>query len=325
MRILVIRFSSLGDVILASSILNPLYESGYAVDFLTLKPFASLFEKDYRINKVVAPEKENLKSILQIKQFASSLENYDVVIDIHRNLRSFLLTKFLNAKVLKYPKNALKRRAYTNPFLRKYIKDEFNVLQAYSQPLKELGINLSEIPKPEIVLTSEEKETVKKLLPENFIVIGAGARYQNKAYPYYDKVAKLLGQRGFNVVLIGSKEDKENDFNIYPENTIDLRGKLSLRESLATISHAKLTISNDSAVAHMSRAVKVPVLMIYGATHPYFGFAPLKDEGDYICLNLPCQPCDIHGKKKCKLETVDCLTGIAPSEITEKALKLIKL
>lgn len=325
MRILVIRFSSLGDVILASSILNPLYEAGYTIDFLTLKPFAPLFEKDYRINKLISPEKNQLKSVSQIKQFASSLENYDVIIDIHRNLRSFLLTKFLNASVLKYPKNALKRRAYTNPFLRKFIKDEFNVLHAYSQPLKELGINLSEIPRPEIILAPEEKEKVKELLPENFIAIGAGARYQNKAYPYYDKVAKLLGQKGFNVVLIGSKEDKEKDFNIYPENTIDLRGKLSLRESLAAISHAKLTISNDSAVAHMSRAVKIPVLMVYGATHPYFGFAPLKEEGDYICLNLSCQPCDIHGKKKCKLETVDCLTGIAPAEITEKALHLIKL
>ncbi len=325
MRILVIRFSSLGDVILASSILNPLYEAGYTVDFLTLKSFAPLFEKDYRINRLISPDKNQLKSLSQIKQFAYSLENYDAIIDIHRNLRSFLLTKFLNARVLKYPKNALKRRAYTNPFLRKFIKDKFNVLYAYSQPLKELGINLSEIPKPEIILAPEEKEKVKKLLPENFIAIGAGARYQNKAYPYYDKVAKLLGQKGFNVVLIGSKEDKERDFNIYPENTIDLRGKLSLRESLAAISHAKLTISNDSAVAHMSRAVKIPVLMVYGATHPYFGFAPLKEEGNYICLNLPCQPCDIHGKKKCKLETVDCLTGIAPAEITEKALQLIKL
>ncbi|WP_297456825.1 glycosyltransferase family 9 protein [Persephonella sp.] len=325
MRILVIRFSSLGDVILVSSILDPLYKAGYTVDFLTLKPFAPLFEKDYRINRLISPDKNQLKSLSQIKQFASSLENYDMVIDIHRNLRSFLLTKFLNARVLKYPKNVLKRRAYTNPFLRKFIKDEFNVLQAYSQPLKELGINLSEIPKPEIILTPEEKEKVKKILPESFVAIGAGARYQNKSYPYYDKVAKLLGQKGFNVVLIGSKEDKESDSNIYPENTIDLRGRLSLRESLAAISHAKLTISNDSAVAHMSRAVQVPVLMVYGATHPYFGFAPLKEEGDYMCLNLPCQPCDIHGKKKCKLETVDCLTGIAPAEITEKALQLIKL
>jgi len=115
-----------------------------------------------------------------------------------------------------------------------------------------------------------------------------------------------------------SKKDK----NIY-KDVIDLRGKLSIRESLYVLSKAKLTISNDSAIAHMSRAVNTKVLMIYGATHPYFGFYPLEDEGDYLFANLSCQPCDLHGKKECKFKNYKCFEEIKPKFIVEKAFNLL--
>lgn len=316
-KVLVIRLSSLGDVILSTAVIQPLWEKGYNVDFLTFKPFDEIFKNDYRLNRVLGVEKEKLKSITDIVSFSKKLDKYDYIIDIHKNLRTFIISLFAKGKTVRYKKEAVRRRIGR-------LNREFNVVYAYLNTLTSIGINNPHIYRPKVIISNQEKESIKKMLPEKFISIGTGARYKNKIYPFYNKVADLLIEKGYNIVLVGSSEDKSMDRNIYNENVIDLRGKLTLRESLSVISSGILTISNDSAVAHMSRATGVPVLMIYGATHPYLGFAPLKDEGEYIFKNLPCQPCDIHGKGECKRSDIACLTTIEPKEIVERALKLIR-
>lgn len=220
---------------------------------------------------------------------------------------------FTQGKVIRYKKQGIKRRL-------KILDPNFNVVKAYLETLEYFGIKGDY--RPKIILDKEDYEDVNQIIKEKCVVIGAGARYLTKMYPYYNKVAELLLKEGFNVVLVGSKEDKEKDKSVYPENVIDLRGKLTLRHSLTVISKSKVVISNDSAVAHMARAVGVKVLMVYGGTHPYFGFTPFKDEGDYIFKGLKCQPCDLHGKDKCKFGDFRCLTLISPEEIVEKALFL---
>ena len=291
-----------------------MYQSGYQVDFLTFKPFSQIFEKDYRIKNLIAADKSQLKSFKDILNFSKSLGKYDYVIDLHGNLRSFLLSTFTKGKVFRYKKQSLKRRL-------KMLDPNFNVVKAYLDTLKPLGI-LGDY-RPKVILDQEDLNSVENLIPQNYIVIGAGARYLSKMYPYYDQVAEILISKGYNIVLVGSKEDKEKDKAIYPQQVIDFRGKLSIRQSLAVISKSKLVISNDSAVAHMARAVSVKVLMIYGSTHPYFGFAPLKDEGDYIFKGLKCQPCTLHGKDSCKYGDFRCLTSISPQKVVEKSLSLL--
>jgi len=320
-KVLVIRFSSLGDIILSTAVVRPLYEAGFSVDFLTLKPFDQIFIKDYRLRNIISPDKKELKGFSIIK-YREKLKDYTYIIDLHKNLRSYSLTLFNSGKKVRYKKNSIKRRAYTYPFFRKLIKNDFNVVKAYTDTLKKLGIKNSNY-RPEVVITEEEKEKATYYLPEKYIVIGTGARYENKIYRRYDRVSEILIKKGFNVVLVGSLEDKKIDRNIYPEKVIDLRGKLTVRESLAVISKACLTISNDSAIAHMSRAVGTPVSVVFGATHPYFGFAPFKDEGIYLIKGVSCQPCDIHGKKTCKRKSNECL-DISPEIIVDKSLSVIK-
>ncbi|WP_456382026.1 glycosyltransferase family 9 protein [Persephonella sp.] len=323
-KVLVVRLSSLGDVILASSVLDPLYSEGYRVDFLTFKPFGELFSGDRRVNRIIQTDRKELSGISRIKEFARNLESYDYIIDLHSNPRTFLLGLFSKGKVIRYRKNAIRRRLHIFPAGKKLLKQDlsFNVVNAYGEAIKRLGISHEKF-RPSIIITEEEKSRVSQILPERFIAIGAGARYPNKAYPYFPQVSKLLTESGMDVVLVGSREDRSLDRDKYPKGVLDLRGELSLRESLAVISCAEACISNDSAVAHMARAVKTPVLMIYGATSPAFGFYPFPDEGSYIYKNLECQPCDLHGKKPCRFNTVDCL-NIPPETVFQEALNLIK-
>jgi len=318
LKVAVIRFSSLGDVILSSVVLEPLYKKGYEITFITFEPFKQLFIKDYRINKLMAVERSQLKSIKDLKIFSEKLKNQDLIIDLHSNLRSFLISKFSKVKTLRYDKRSVQRRLLIKQLFKSFVKlKNFNVIDAYLQPLRKIGIEGDYRPK----ILIDENDFPNIDLPKSFIVVGTGARYKGKIYPYFKEVVEILKYRE-NIVLVGSKEDLEKDKNKY-ENVVDLRGKLNLRQSLAVISKAKLSISNDSAIAHMSRAVNTKVLMIYGATHPYFGFYPFKDEGDYIFKNISCQPCDLHGKKECKYKDYRCF-DIKPEYVAEKALSLIK-
>ncbi|WP_457642686.1 glycosyltransferase family 9 protein [Persephonella sp.] len=322
-KVLVIRLSSLGDVILASSVIQPLYDRGFHIELLTFDSFAGLFEEDYRIKKLITPSKEELSGLKNIIQYAKKIGSYDYVLDLHRNLRSIIISSVVSGKTVRYRKNSLKRRLYTRPFFRRFIKTgRKNVVEMYTDTLKYLGINV-EKPRPYIPASQKAVEKVKDILPENFITIGTGARYRNKIYPFYSQVAGILEKEGFKIVLIGSEEDKQSYPERFPETVIDLRGKLNLKESLAVISLSELTVSNDSAVAHMARAVKTPVLMIYGATSPYFGFYPFPDEGKYLYKGLPCQPCDLHGKKECIKGKPECLE-FEPQYVAQEALKLLK-
>jgi ADP-heptose:LPS heptosyltransferase len=321
LKVAIIRFSSLGDIILTTAVIEALYENNIKASFITFSNFKTLFEKDYRLSDVITVDKQQLKSIKDIKYFSKTLSNYDLILDLHSNFRSFLISYFSGIKTLRYDKKSIQRRFLLSPLTKKFVKlDNFSVINAYLEPLKRLGIKNIGKYRPKIIISDDDKPDVK--LPDKFIAVGTGARYKGKMYPYYEKVIKLLKNQGFQIVLVGSKEDVEKDGNKY-ESVIDLRGRLSIRETLYVLSKAILTISNDSAVAHMSRAVKTKVLMIYGATHPYFGFYPFKDEGDFLFANLDCQPCDLHGKKECKFKDYRCFKEIKPSTVVEKALSLL--
>jgi len=323
-KVLIIRFSSLGDVILSTSVIEPLYKKGFEIDFMTFKPFDTLFERDYRVKNILSFEKKQLKTVKDLKNIAHGLNKYDYVLDLHSNLRTKLISFFSNSKFYTYNKKGFQRRLLTVPFFKKFVNlRDFNVLKAYQDVLKKIGVFSDRLYTPKVILSKEEIDKFKKRFPRPYVVLGAGARYKNKMYPFFGEVSKLFLKEGYDVVLIGSKEDKSIDNSVYPEEVRDLRGELSIRESLSVISLSRLVVSNDSAVSHMARAVSVPVLMIYGATHPYFGFYPLKEEGEFIFKNLPCQPCDIHGKKSCKYKEPLCLTGIKPEFVLKVALDTI--
>ncbi len=109
-KVLIVRFSSLGDIILASSVIKPRYKGGYKRDFLTFKAFDQLFIKDYRLNKVIALDKKDLKTVKQIKDLAKNLNYYDFVIDLHANLRTKLLSFFSKKPFIVYKKKSFERR-----------------------------------------------------------------------------------------------------------------------------------------------------------------------------------------------------------------------
>ncbi len=319
MKVLVIRFSSLGDVILCTSVLPALKERGFKVDFLTFKPFGEILEKQPFVNRVIEVERGKLKSISSIRELSSKLKGYDFALDLHDVLRTKVLRTFLPFKTYVYNKHALLRRLMVvfKPFKSKWLY----VPELYGKALEKAGIEVKR-PRPVLFPDSKLVKRFKEIVPENSVAVSPAAKWKSKRYPLekFVKLTEILKSAGFTPVVVGGKEEKEIGEIFEKTGILNFCGKLSLKESLAVISLCKAVVSNDSAVVHMARALKVPVVSIFGPTHPAFGFAPAEDEGVALTLNLPCSPCSLHGKTGCADRK--CF-NIPPEKIAEVTLSLI--
>jgi len=306
-KALIVRLSSLGDVVLTSCLIDPLLELGYKPYLLTFRPYGEVFLEDPRL-EVLRVEKGELFS----KENLNRLKGFDLYLDMHKNLRTFLLRLRLGGTWKSYKKHSLRRRLAI--YFKTFRKD-YSVVDAY---LQTIGYKTG---KPKIILSEERLKTWKEKLGDRYVCIGPGARYEKKRYPYFDRVAELFEREGYKVVFVGDEKDR----NLCKNWTgINLCGALSLLDVLAVIKGAMLFIGNDSGLLHMARAVGTKAVQIYGGTHPTFGFALSKEEGIYLLKDLDCQPCDLHGKGKCRLGDYPfpCLQ-IEPEMVFKKALSLL--
>jgi len=325
-KVLLLRFSSLGDVVLTSSLLDPLVKNGFKPILVTYAPYGELFREDKRLLtfEVQKSSLKNFSSFLSLVKRLQDLNPY-AVIDLHASLKSLLISKFITAKVkVRYRKQSIKRRlciVLNRLGLAENLKkNTTNVVQLYSETLQSLGINCGNfLPKIEIERKHTEEILNKyKLREKEYVVLGIGARYKSKIYPHFKNLAEDL-TKYFKVVLIGDKTDYYRSKNW--KGVLNLCGKLSLIESLHILKGARLFIGNDSGATHMARAVGTKVLVIYGGTHPCLGFAPFPQEGEIVLKNIKCSPCHIHGKNKCS-KNFECL-DIPPNEVEKKVFKMV--
>jgi len=312
-KALVIRLSSLGDVVLSSVLIDPLVNSGYKVFLLTFKPYHQLFEDDWRVNTI-----PTTKGDLFSHDFIRNLrkKKFDLFVDIHRNIKTFRLRLALGGKWVSYKKDSLRRRLAVR-FER--FRKPFYVTEAYLKALGKLSEGASPLPK--ILLSEERLSRLREFLPsEEFVVLAPGARYKKKAYPYYRELAGLLRENNFEVVWVGDEEDRKRLGKV---EGVNLCGRLGLADVLGVIRLGSVFVGNDSGLLHCARAVKTPAVQIYGGTHPTLGFSLYPEEGKVVIKGLECQPCDIHGKGECKLGDYRCL-DIDPRLILSETLRLVR-
>lgn len=308
-KALIVRFSSLGDVVLTSALFEPLLKAGFKPHLITFSPYDNLFLDDNRVVVIKLNKREFLKELRKLPK------DFELKLDLHRNLRSFLLRLHLGGKWRKYRKEALRRRLSVHF---KVFRRPYSVIEAYAETIRDItGIGE---PRPYIRVSEERVEKFRKY--GDYIVIAPGARYKKKRYPYFKELAELFLKEGLKVVIVGSREEYEY-FRDYPGE--NLCGKLELIDVLAVIKGARLFIGNDSGLLHCARAVKTPAVQIYGGTHPTLGFSLYPDEGLVILKGLDCQPCDIHGKGECKRGDYTCLdiNHIKIFELIHKKFELL--
>ncbi len=328
-RILVIRFSSLGDIILTTPALKVLREKfpDAEIDYLTKSDYTDVIRLNPNINKII-PVDNNLdfKGLRALKKQLKS-SHYDLVIDLHNNLRTFYLRLFFDARFLKFKKYPF-RKFLLVKFKINMLKNLPPISGRYIQTLGKIINADSTQYKPEIFTDEDAKNKTEIILKEyclndksNLICIVPGAKHFTKTYPaeYYAELIKKFDSEKYTFLLIGKGNDKTNIEKIKSgtgKNVYDLCDKLSVLEISELMKKCRLVICGDTGPMHIAEAVGAPLLMIAGSSVREFGFYPQTENSSVIeNKGLKCRPCSHIGRESCPKVHFKCMKEILPEAI----------
>ncbi len=323
MKILVIQTAFIGDVVLATPILEKLYRyfPDAKIDFLLRKANESLFTDHPFINTILIWNKKENKTANLIKLTKRIRRTqYDKVINLQRFASSGLITFFSGAKE--------KIGFDKNPFSFCYTK---KVKHLIGNGKHEVERNLelinsftdSELIKPKLYPTATDFESVKKYKTSAYICVAPSSVWFTKQFPAHKWVEFLDKISSYNIYLLGAASDSDlcNEiiFKSSNKNIVNLSGTLSFLESAALMQDAVMNYSNDSAPMHIASSVNAPITAIFCSTIPAFGFGPLSDKSAIVETlgKLDCRPCGLHGYKACPQKHFKCAETISPEQLME--------
>lgn len=331
-KILIIRFGSLGDIVLTSSTVTNLkinYPQSHIV-YLCKEKYRSVVELIDGVDEIVTlPDTASLmkyfKLLIELDKY-----NFDIIVDLHGNIRSWWGRKIISAdKVVVYPKRRYERlMAVKN----KVIPDSWpHTIDLYNEAVKKLKAKVySKRPVlkiPEIIFDDPFNQFVKN--NKVFIVVAPGASYPTKQWPLERFAEMAVNLHKSDKVGIIWAITSIDEGKASPEGNIDRSQFLKLVDSplanlTTVISQAALTIANDSGVAHLSSSVGTPVMALFGPTHPVLGFAPRGLHDRVMQVNESCRPCSLHGEKKCYRDKQYCFTRIRPEIVSNAAAEMLR-
>ena len=323
-NILIIRFSSFGDIVQTSVVTKKLKEKykNSKITWLTKKEFSELVDLSPHVDEVISFNKrDGLTGLIKLSQNLRR-RDFDLIYDAHSNLRSLilkLLVKPFNfkTKIITRSKERIKRF-----FLFKlginYFDNPFRGMLSFLSPLKPLGISDENLIQH---WNFDDKELNKKLISlfpkfcEPFVILAPSANWKMKRWPE-DKWRQLIAKlNNIPIVLIGGPSDLFIG-ELIPEgvtNCINMAGKLSLKESCFLVSKANCVVSADSGMIHVADILGVRGLSLMGPTA--FGF-PTNRNIKTIEIDLPCRPCTKDGRGKCSRQIYqECLEKINPDQV----------
>lgn len=307
-KVLIIRFSSFGDIVQASSVLPHLKDC--EVHWLTKSNFINLVECFSNVSKIISFEKEKgLLGLIKLG-FQIAKENYDVVYDAHNNTRSLILRMIFflyGIKVIVRSKNRWKRILLFSFRINKF-SWPFKGAFSYLEPLK----------KDKFLAQEWKLENLKVDLPfEDFIVFAPSAAWEMKRWPldYWKDLAKKLENQ--NIIVLGGPADTfcQEIADIDTNRIVNLAGKVSLNQSSYIVSKSSGIVSADTGIIHVADVLGVKGISLIGPTA--FGYC----SGENIKtleVELPCKPCSKDGSGKCSQEVYQkCMVDITVDQVAK--------
>jgi ADP-heptose:LPS heptosyltransferase len=327
MKFLLIRFSSIGDIVLTTPVIRCLKQQvpGAAVHFLTKKAFRIITESNPYIDKLHVLE-DSLDAVIETLQ----QERFDYVIDLHHNLRTLRVKKALKVKSYSLDKLNLQKFLLTNLKVnlmpRKHIVDrELDTLAAFSVKNDGKGLDYFIPEKDEVTYNDIPAAHVA-----GYIGIVIGASYATKKLTN-DQYITLCRNIDHPIILLGGPEDRANGEVIAATDDIKIYnscGKFNLNESAELVRKAKVVISGDTGLMHIAAAFKKPVISVWGSTHPVLGMVPYYGDAvvpnKQFCLDLWCQPCTKIGNNRCPLGHFKCMKQQDLAAIAAAAMSMAK-
>jgi len=339
-KVLIIRFSAMGDVAMTLPVLNSVCRkyNDCEFTFLTNIKFAPLFcsmPTNFHFLGVDLHKDYNGLSGLRklIKKLKS--KDYDTIADLHNVLRSLFISLSLRFHVrhIRHIRKFRLRRWKLTRRLFKSHKPLPSAFDRYNQVFVQLGFD-NEILFNGISIQPEQQQYVNKIIgiSANTTCIGIApfAAHKSKVYPLNlmkEVVSNLNNIPDIKIFIFAYGTDYNSIISWQQQyNSIHfIHGQLNLEEELSLISTFKLMISMDSANMHLASLLAIPVVSIWGATHPlggYNGFG--QDINNCIQADMNCRPCSMYGKKKCFFGDYRCLSCISPQSISDHVRYLLK-
>lgn len=321
MKILLIRFSSIGDIVLTTPVIRCVKQQvkGAEVHYLTKPQFSDLLAANPYVDKLHTLDESIFDTIASLRK-----ENFDFVIDLHNNQRTFLIKRLLFSKNKSFNKRNIEKWLLVNFRLNKFLHT--HVVQRYLDAAKPLGVVNDHkgleyfIPKDEEVNLNE----LPSIYRSGYIGWVIAAAHGTKRLPIH-KVISVCKKLKTPVVLLGGEKEMEAGEEIARAagiHVFNACGKFTLNQSASLVKQAFKIITNDTGLMHIAAAFQKPVISLWGNTVPEFGMYPYYgDSGMQAEIlevkGLNCRPCSKIGYAECPKGHFKCMELIDESRIAE--------
>jgi ADP-heptose:LPS heptosyltransferase len=322
MKILVLRFSSIGDLVLISPVLRCLkLQLGAEVHVLTKKRFASVLAANPHIDGLHTFEQEPGEVWPQLKT-----EHFDHIIDLHKNLRSWRVRLALRLPGRSFRKLNLEKWLLVNTGIN--CLPDIHIVERYMEAAAPLGVRYDGAGLEHFIAPEDEVDIATAFGVKEYLAVAIGAAHATKRMPE-SLIAEVCGDFSWPILLLGGPEDGEageriaSKAGVHVQNTC---GKLRLQQSASLVRQARVVLSPDTGMMHLAAAFRRPLVSVWGSTVPAFGMWPLypaEDKTLHILLevtNLSCRPCSKIGFEQCPKGHFKCMNGIS-AQTVKSALK----
>ena len=320
MKFLILRFSSIGDIVLTTPVIRclRLQMPEAEIHFLSRQNFRDVLEHNPYINKNIFFKDDVDEVISELKK-----EKYDYIIDLHHNIRSLRVKRALKTKSFSFNKLNIEKWLIVNLKINRLPQQ--HIVDRYLETISSFGIK-NDGQGLDYFISAKEEKAIEKL-PEafgkNFIAWAIGAHHATKQLPI-EKMISIARKIKLPVVILGGKEDinKSNELIKHFQSPVfNGCGIFSINESAAIIKHAQHVLTHDTGMMHIAAAFRKNIISVWGNTIPEFGMSPYLPAAfatNSLIVqvnNLSCRPCSKIGYQKCPKGHFKCMKEINENEI----------
>lgn len=306
LKILVVRFSSIGDIVLTTPVVRMLKKQLNAqVHFLTKSAYVSLLKNNPYIDSVYQIDASINEVIGDLKK-----ENYDYVIDLHNNLRTQILKFRLGMPAKSFNKLNMEKFMLTN--FKLDMMPKIHIVDRYLETVKHLGVK-NDNQGLDFFLSANDKMDIS-IFPKNYIVFVIGGQHATKILPN-EKIISIIKKVNKPVLLIGGPEDAYRGEEIAKacNKVVNTCGKYSILHSASLVQQATMVITHDTGMMHIAAAFNKKIYSVWGNTVPEFGMYPYLESEQSKRIEvkgLNCRPCSKIGYDKCPKGHFKCMQEI---------------
>lgn len=323
-KFLIIRFSSIGDIVLTSPVVRNLKQQveGAEIHYLTKPAFKTILENNPFVDQVHTLEDSFSSTVAKLKY-----EHFDYIIDLHRNLRT---ARFKNRlKIISFSFNKLNWEKWLLVNFKKNKMPDVHIVDRYLDTLNffdvkndEKGLDYFIPEKDEIIV-----ETIAPELKNGFVGVVVGAFHNTKKLTK-EKLTAICSKIDKPIVLLGGPENRdeaEEIKNSLRKNIYNTCGKFNINQSASIVKQANVILTPDTGLMHIASAFKKKIISIWGNTVPEFGMYPYLPNANSEIIevkDLKCRPCSKIGFSQCPKKHFKCINDLDEGYIIDKINQL---